>query len=125
MSVPETAARLAGVNLWSSAPEDVAGVLDAALGIPLRPRDAEDGRHFSGHAGQLVVSVHPADEPQAELAFVVDEIEAAIGACATHGSQLISGPARMPYGISAHLEGPGAVRIELLQTDEADEHDDG
>jgi hypothetical protein len=109
-------ARLAAVNVWSAAPQDVARALDGALGIPLRERDGAEGAgHFSGRAGELVISVHPGAEPGTELAFVVDELEGAIAACAARGARVLAGPTTEPYGLSAHLEGPGELRIELVQ----------
>ena len=112
--------KLAGLNVWSTAPESVAGVLDGPLGIGLRSRDGDDGTHFSGRAGELMVSVHPGDRPGVELAFVVDAIEPAIDACRTQGATLISGPEREPYGVSAHLQGPDELRIELVQISNED-----
>jgi predicted enzyme related to lactoylglutathione lyase len=112
--------KLAGLNLWSTAPEGVAGVLDDALGISLRSRDNEDGQHFSGRAGELMVSVHPSEKAGVELAFVVDTIESAIEACRAQGAILVSGPEREPYGVSAHLQGPDDMRIELVQISNQD-----
>ena len=105
------APRLAGINVWSAAPGDAAALLENALGIGLRERDG----HWSGRAGELMVSVHPSAEPHSELAFLVDAIEPAIESSTARGARVLSGPTAEPYGVSAHLEGPGDLRIELVQ----------
>jgi hypothetical protein len=115
MSDERPVARLAGVNVWSPAPQAAAGLLEGALGITLRERMTSDGPHFSGRAENLTLSLHPGGEAGAELAFVVDDAESAVAACTARGSRVISGPTREPYGLSTHLAGPGALRVELVE----------
>jgi predicted enzyme related to lactoylglutathione lyase len=91
-------------------------MLGAALGKELRERDgAPDGPHFSGRAGDLMLSVHPSKEPYAELALLVADLDHAIEVCAERGSRVVSGPAAEPYGRVAHMAGPGGLRVELVQ----------
>jgi hypothetical protein len=113
--------RLAGINVWSPEAERVASLLGDALGIGLRGRTADDGRHYSGRLGDLILSVHPGEQGHTELAFVVEEIGSAITRCAEHGGRVIEEPARLPYGISAHVAAPGALRIELVEPASGDE----
>jgi predicted enzyme related to lactoylglutathione lyase len=112
--------KLAGLNVWSTAPESVAGVLNGALGIALKSREGDRGQHFTGRAGELMVSIHPSEKPGVELAFVVDAIDSAVEACRSQGATVISGPEREPYGVSAHLQGPDEIRIELVQISNED-----
>jgi len=82
MSAGAQPTRLAGLNLWSTYPADLAELLGDALGITLTSRSALGGQHFSGRAGQLLISVHPSDEAGVEptrisfvtvLHFIIDE----------------------------------------------------
>jgi predicted enzyme related to lactoylglutathione lyase len=109
--------RLAGLNLWSTSPADLAELLGDALGITLTSRNGLDGQHFSGRAGQLMISVHPSDDAGVELAFTTDDIEAAVAACAARGASVVQSPERKPYGVSAHLVGPDDLRLELVAMD--------
>jgi predicted enzyme related to lactoylglutathione lyase len=108
---------LAGLNLWSTSPAALAELLGHALGITLTSRSAADGQHFSGRAGQLMISVHPSDDGGVELAFATDDIEVAVAACAARGASVVQGPERKPYGVSAHLVGPDDLRLELVAMD--------
>ena len=107
--------RLAGLNVWTSNPESVARMLVGALGLGLRGRATDHGREFSGRIDDLMVSVHHNERCYTELAFIVEAIEPAIAACEECGSRVIEGLTRLPYGISAHLAGPGDLRIELVE----------
>jgi predicted enzyme related to lactoylglutathione lyase len=115
MSDTEAPGTLAGINVWSPASKDVAGVLGAVLGIELRERDADDGTHYSARTAGMAVSVHPSDRPSVELAFVVEDMDSALATCTDRGCRVESGPDTLPYGISAHLVAPGETRIELVQ----------
>ena len=114
MSAGAQPTRLAGLNLWSTSPADLAALLGDALGITLKSRSALDGEHFSGRAGQLMISVHPSADAGVELAFTTDDIDVAVAACAAQGASVIQGPERKPYGVSAHLVGPDDLRLELV-----------
>jgi predicted enzyme related to lactoylglutathione lyase len=114
MSAEGEPTRLAGLNLWSTSPADLAELLGDALGITLTSRSASDGQHYSGQAGQLVISVHPSDDVGVELAFVTDDIEVAVAACAARGASVVQNPERKSYGVSAHLVGPDDIRLELV-----------
>jgi predicted enzyme related to lactoylglutathione lyase len=115
MSDTEAPGTLAGINVWSPASKDVAGVLAALLGIELRERDADDGTHYSARTAGMNVSVHPSDQSSVELAFIVEDMETALAACTERGCRVETGPDTLPYGVSAHLAAPGETRIELVQ----------
>ena len=115
MSAEPTRSRLGGVNIWSPEPERVAIMLGDALGLRLQGRTADDGPHFSGRPGDMMLSVHPGEGSHTELAFIVEALDSAIAECAARGGRLIEGPARLPYGISAHLSGPADFRMELVE----------
>lgn len=93
----------------------MAAMLGDALVFGLRAQTRDDGTHFSGHLGDLVLSVHPCDESHTELAFVVEALDSAIAECAASGGRVIEGPSRLAYGRSAHLDGPAGFRIELVE----------
>lgn len=114
MSTDGHTAKLAALNLWSTSPESSAEIIGGALQIALTSRGAEDGQHFSGRAGDLMVSVHPGRETSVELAFTTDDMDAALAACTTRGASVVEGPERKPYGVSAHLVGPDGLRFELV-----------
>jgi predicted enzyme related to lactoylglutathione lyase len=114
-SAPQAPGTLAGINVWSPAAKDVAGVLAALLGIELRERDADDGTHYSARTAGMAVSVHPSDRSTVELAFVVEDMETALASCTERGCRVETGPDTLPYGVSAHLVAPGETGIELVQ----------
>lgn len=106
---------LAALNLWSNSPEEGARVLGALLGVEPRQRDDGDGAHFTLTAGDLMLSIHPADESRVELAFIVENAATAVAECRQNGCALTSGPTERPYGVSAQLEAPGLTGLEIVQ----------
>jgi predicted enzyme related to lactoylglutathione lyase len=116
MSSEAPTPRLAGLNLWSTSPADLAEFLGDALGIALTSRNGSDGQHFSGRAGQLMISVHPRSDAGVELAFTTDDIEDTVAACVAGGGSVLQRPTQMPYGVSARVVGPDDLRLELVAT---------
>lgn len=114
MNTEAQTTRLAGLNLWSASPADLAAFLEGALGIALTSRQGADGPHFSGRAGQLMISVHPSSDAGVELAFITDDIDATVAACVAGGGSVLQSPTQMPYGVSARLAGPDDLRLELV-----------
>ena len=106
---------LGAVNVWSPHPRQVADLLSSLVGAEPRHRVADDGDHFSVRTGELIISIHPGDRPDLELAFVVQDIDSALERCTTFGGHTSASPEPSSYGITARVNGPAPLRLELVQ----------
>jgi lactoylglutathione lyase len=91
-----------------------------AVGVDLKEARHSGPLHYTASLGGVHFALHPTDgvpreaQSGAQVALLVNDLEASLGAARALGAPVLQTPAPRPFGVSAVIEDPDGRRLELV-----------